>query len=146
MRRRLTGIAMAFIVITLVAIQSRAQEANPADSVYDLGNSATYRAGCFDPCLCPIVQRRGPKGDELETCAIITTEANELCQQVHDRMPVIVAPENYAHGSMSKSDPPICCAPTVRMRCERTRCRPASTRRKTMMQRSSSAGGRLNPE
>jgi putative SOS response-associated peptidase YedK len=37
----------------------------------------------------------GPKGSELITCTIITTEANELCQAVHDRMPVILAPENY---------------------------------------------------
>ena len=29
------------------------------------------------------------------TCTIVTTEANELCQNVHDRMPVILAPENY---------------------------------------------------
>ena len=40
--------------------------------------------------------RWGPKDDELATCAIVTTEANELCQRVHDRMPVILAPENYA--------------------------------------------------
>ena len=31
--------------------------------------------------------RWGPKGGEkLETCTIITTEDNELCQRVHDRM------------------------------------------------------------
>jgi putative SOS response-associated peptidase YedK len=40
--------------------------------------------------------RWGPKGEALETCTIITTDANELCQQVHDRMPVILAPEHYA--------------------------------------------------
>lgn len=41
--------------------------------------------------------RWGPKdGEQLVTCTIITTEANELCQPVHDRMPVILAPENYA--------------------------------------------------
>jgi putative SOS response-associated peptidase YedK len=40
--------------------------------------------------------RWGPREDELETCTIITTEANELSQRVHDRMPVIVAPDNYA--------------------------------------------------
>lgn len=34
-------------------------------------------------------------GDELETCTIITTEANEALQPVHDRMPVILKPENY---------------------------------------------------
>lgn len=40
--------------------------------------------------------RWGQKGeDPLETCTIITTEANELCQPVHDRMPVILAPDSY---------------------------------------------------
>lgn len=32
---------------------------------------------------------------DLETCAIITTEANEKMRAVHDRMPVIVAPQDY---------------------------------------------------
>jgi putative SOS response-associated peptidase YedK len=39
--------------------------------------------------------RWGSKDAEIETCTIITTEANELCQHVHDRMPVILAAENY---------------------------------------------------
>ena len=40
--------------------------------------------------------RWGPKGGEkLETCTIITTEANELCQPVHNRMPVILAAGDY---------------------------------------------------
>jgi putative SOS response-associated peptidase YedK len=34
-------------------------------------------------------------GDFLETCTIITTEANETLKPVHDRMPVILKPENY---------------------------------------------------
>ena len=33
--------------------------------------------------------------DELRTCAIITTRANELVAGVHDRMPVILPRENY---------------------------------------------------
>lgn len=37
----------------------------------------------------------GKNGEEIRSCAIITTEANELLSEVHHRMPVIVAPENY---------------------------------------------------
>ncbi|GAB4234353.1 MAG: SOS response-associated peptidase [Deltaproteobacteria bacterium] len=36
-----------------------------------------------------------PEGDPVETCTILTTEANELLRPIHDRMPVIVAPEMY---------------------------------------------------
>ena len=31
----------------------------------------------------------------INSCAIITTDANEVLQPVHDRMPVILRPENY---------------------------------------------------
>lgn len=34
-------------------------------------------------------------GEELETCTIITTEANDVLKPVHDRMPVILKPESY---------------------------------------------------
>ena len=35
-------------------------------------------------------------GDELlETCTLLTTEANELLASYHDRMPVILRPEDY---------------------------------------------------
>ena len=30
------------------------------------------------------------------TCAIVVTRANELVAKIHDRMPVIIAPEDYA--------------------------------------------------
>ena len=33
---------------------------------------------------------RDPHGDLVESCTIITTEANELLQPIHDRMPVIL--------------------------------------------------------
>ncbi|HEY9656670.1 MAG TPA: SOS response-associated peptidase, partial [Crinalium sp.] len=37
------------------------------------------------------------QGDDtvVETCTILTTQANELLQPIHDRMPVILAPEEY---------------------------------------------------
>jgi putative SOS response-associated peptidase YedK len=39
---------------------------------------------------------RGPGGELLETCAILTTDANTRLRDLHDRMPVILAPADYA--------------------------------------------------
>jgi putative SOS response-associated peptidase YedK len=36
------------------------------------------------------------EGRELRTCAIITTESNELMAPIHNRMPVIIRPEDEA--------------------------------------------------
>ena len=36
------------------------------------------------------------EGEVLDTCAIVTTDANALLMPIHDRMPVIIAPEHYA--------------------------------------------------
>lgn len=36
-----------------------------------------------------------PAGEWLATCTILTTEANELMQPLHNRMPVILASEHY---------------------------------------------------
>jgi putative SOS response-associated peptidase YedK len=37
----------------------------------------------------------GPNGEELETAVIVTTTANRQLAAIHDRMPVIVAPEAF---------------------------------------------------
>ncbi|HEV2892720.1 MAG TPA: SOS response-associated peptidase [Actinomycetota bacterium] len=37
----------------------------------------------------------GGGGDELFTCTILTTSANDLMESVHHRMPVILAPEDW---------------------------------------------------
>ncbi len=37
----------------------------------------------------------GPNGEELETAAIVTTTANETLAPIHDRMPVIVPPDQF---------------------------------------------------
>ncbi len=37
--------------------------------------------------------RESPEGDGVPTCAIITTESNEVMAKVHHRMPAIIAPE-----------------------------------------------------
>jgi putative SOS response-associated peptidase YedK len=39
---------------------------------------------------------RSEDGDVLDTCTIVTTAANALLAPVHDRMPMIVAPDQYA--------------------------------------------------
>jgi len=37
----------------------------------------------------------GPNGEEMETAAIITTQANRDIAHVHDRMPVIIPPDKF---------------------------------------------------
>ncbi len=41
----------------------------------------------------------------LETCAILTTAANELIQPIHDRMPVIVGPNDFGMWLDPKTGP-----------------------------------------
>jgi len=38
---------------------------------------------------------RSPEGETIESCCIITCEPNELAARFHDRMPVIIAAEDY---------------------------------------------------
>jgi putative SOS response-associated peptidase YedK len=42
----------------------------------------------------------------LETFTIVTTHANELLETMHDRMPVILAPEDYDRW-LQPGDPPV---------------------------------------
>ena len=43
-----------------------------------------------------------PDGEVVHTCCIITTDANELMKPIHDRMPVILGPDDY--GAWLASD------------------------------------------
>ena len=36
-----------------------------------------------------------PEGDTLRTCALVTTAANDTMAQIHHRMPVILAPDDW---------------------------------------------------
>jgi putative SOS response-associated peptidase YedK len=45
-------------------------------------------AGLWDQWL-------SPDGEVVESCTIVTTEANDLVRPFHDRMPVIVDPRDY---------------------------------------------------
>jgi putative SOS response-associated peptidase YedK len=37
----------------------------------------------------------GADGSEIDTAAIVTTDANQLLLPIHDRMPVVIAPEDF---------------------------------------------------
>ena len=39
---------------------------------------------------------RAPDGENIESCTILTTTANSLIEPLHDRMPVILKPEDFA--------------------------------------------------
>jgi putative SOS response-associated peptidase YedK len=47
-----------------------------------------------------------PDKEEILSCTIITTEANELLKQVHDRMPVILTRESESQWLDRKNDTP----------------------------------------
>jgi putative SOS response-associated peptidase YedK len=40
-------------------------------------------------------QWKSPDGQHIESCTLLTTTANELVAKIHDRMPVILGPEDY---------------------------------------------------
>jgi len=42
----------------------------------------------------------------IRTFAVITTDANELVADIHDRMPVILTPGDYARWLGEEPDPP----------------------------------------
>jgi putative SOS response-associated peptidase YedK len=38
---------------------------------------------------------KSPDGELIESCTILTTDANKLIQPIHDRMPAILSPSDY---------------------------------------------------
>jgi putative SOS response-associated peptidase YedK len=44
-------------------------------------------------------------GEEIRTFAVVTCDANSLVGQIHDRMPVIIAPEDYERWLGTETDP-----------------------------------------
>jgi putative SOS response-associated peptidase YedK len=40
-------------------------------------------------------QWKNPEDDVVESCALITTDANDIVRPIHDRMPVILQPKDY---------------------------------------------------
>ncbi len=89
-------------------------QAAAAGSAKDLGASATrlegrarglrgvkqpYLVGLRDgaPFAIAALWERWtpPRGEPLESCTLLTTEANPLMRPIHDRMPVILGPANW---------------------------------------------------
>jgi len=76
----------------------------PADAFYEWkavsGGKQPYRIGMKDGSLfglAALCERwLAPDGEVLDTCTIVTTPANPLVRPLHDRMPLIIAPEDYA--------------------------------------------------
>ena len=81
-------------------------------------------------------------GEWIRTFAIITTDANALVADIHDRMPVILAPGDYARWLGDEPDPRDLMRPSPPSRCACGRFRPASTSRRMTTRRLSSLSNR----
>ncbi len=56
---------------------------------FEVGDGDVFAlAGLWD-------ERKSPEGEVIESCTILTTTPNSLVADMHDRMPVIVTPDNY---------------------------------------------------
>ena len=75
----------------------------PANGFYEWqtrgARKQPYKIGLRNGALCAFAglwEKWTPEtGEAVETFTIITTRANKLVSEVHDRMPVIVAPADY---------------------------------------------------
>lgn len=47
---------------------------------------------------------RDPNGDVLESCAVLTTEANDVVRPVHDRMPAFLEPRDFELWLSNRTD------------------------------------------
>jgi putative SOS response-associated peptidase YedK len=48
---------------------------------------------------------QSPEGDQLKTACILTTTPNDLVKPIHNRMPVILAPESYSSWLKEEEGP-----------------------------------------
>lgn len=75
----------------------------PADGIYEWQRAGKGKQPFFFHMLDDHVfgfaglwdKWRDEEGEIIESCTILTTEANEVFRPVHDRMPVILHPETY---------------------------------------------------
>lgn len=57
---------------------------------------------------------RSPEGDEIRTCTILTTEANDFMKPIHNRMPVILDRADYDLWLSPKEEPAQALQPLMR--------------------------------
>jgi putative SOS response-associated peptidase YedK len=75
----------------------------PVDNFYEWqkvdGGKQPYAIGLKGGSLMALaglwVNWRSPAGERVRSFAIVTTEANELCARLHNRMPVVLTPEDW---------------------------------------------------
>jgi putative SOS response-associated peptidase YedK len=75
----------------------------PADGFYEWQrNGKTKQPYCFEVNDGELFAFAGlwdrwmnPHGESIESCTILTTTPNSLLSDIHDRMPVILGPDNY---------------------------------------------------
>ena len=74
----------------------------PADGFYEWKKTGKNKQPFFirlkddDPFAFAGLSEHWHRGDRvIDSCAIITTEPNELMEGIHDRMPVILSPDDY---------------------------------------------------
>jgi len=73
----------------------------PVDNFYEWKKTAAgkqpYAIALADRCLMALAglweNWRSPAGEWVRSFAIVTTTPNELCAELHDRMPVVLGPE-----------------------------------------------------
>ena len=75
----------------------------PADRFYEWQKEGKFRKPfCFEMVNKDLFAFAGlwdawknPQGKIVESCVILTGAPNSLVEKIHDRMPVIITPENY---------------------------------------------------
>ena len=76
----------------------------PADGFYEWQKLSAkekqpYNVGMQDGSIFAMAglwdRWKDPSGSYLESCSVLTTHANPLLKEIHERMPVILKPEEY---------------------------------------------------
>jgi putative SOS response-associated peptidase YedK len=71
---------------------------------------------------------KNPTGEVIKSCTILTTVANSLVAEIHDRMPVVLAPDKYSVWLNEESPLETVLAMLQPYDAKAMRCYPVSTR------------------